>query len=300
MNNNQNGLSFKDANIQIKITMVLATLCTATSLLMVIMGGWFGGEGNLVIQLIWMAYSVVFCIGSHSLLSITHNLIGRILWFICVVATVVSIMFCFDYMTKNYEEVSFKNSKEVIGLERQIAELNTVLNHISARPISIIKQELISTVEWRKRSLLSTELAEAKRAAYLHDQLIGLLKSSSSAVINGGTDSVYAGIGRITGVNQRVIQLFLEFSFALLLEILGAYLWLLIFSANRFGVQVPEVVVLTEPFVSVDDEDLIKVRKVISSGELICNVSQVRKYLKCGQSKAQDICRKLRAQQANL
>lgn len=73
----------------------------------------------------------------------------------------------------------------------------------------------------------------------------------------------------------------------------------MIFSVNKFDFQAPKASTLTNPFVTIDDEDLIKVRNAISSGELICNVSQVRKYLNCGQSKAQDICRKLRAQQSN-
>jgi hypothetical protein len=295
MNNNQNGFGFKDANTSTKLTIVLAVLCTATSLLMVIFGGWFAGESNLGIQSIWIAYSVVFCIGSHALLSITHNLIGRILWLICVVATVINIMFCFDYMTRNADELHIKKSVTSVGLERQIGEINNALNHISARPIAIIEQELVSTVEWRKRSVLSTELAEAKRAASMHFQLVGLLKDSSAAIAIGATDTVYAGIGKMIGLNPRGIQLSVELSFALLLELLGAYLWKLIFSTNRLVLQAPEVVRLTEPFVIADDLDLNKVRKAISSGDLKMNVNQVRKFLSCSQAKAQDICRILKA-----
>lgn len=287
----------KDAVIQNTLTFVLAALCAATSLMMVMVGGWFGGEDILVAKAIWMACSVAFCIGSQILPSISGSKKARALWVVCVGTTVFNVMSCFDIVSRNAGESHLRHSPAMVGLERQIGEINKALSTISARPLSSVSQELSATSEWRKRSTLTLELSEARRAATLHDQLISLITAADKTVAIGVTDSVYSGIGQVTGLNARGIQLSVEFTFSLLLELLGAYLWLLILSEKKYQSQSSVLPTLSETFVTKVDKDLIKVSKAISSGKLKNNVIQVRLFLSCGQSKAQEICKRLKAQQ---
>lgn len=279
-----------------KITFAL--LITTSSLSIMILGACLSSGDLLIIKMIKVLLAVVLCMSCSLLPTFSDKKTIRFIWIGTLVVSVLYVMWCLDSIYRYENSKNISSSTQFLNIERQISETQGALNLIEARPQTIIERELISTSGWRYRQILVSELAEAKRAVILHEEIVSLLKSEAELEEKSNTNPTLSEIARICGLNPRDIQLAFEFFVSLLFELTGANTWILIFAHIK---KEPLQLVLSEAYPQsseVNDTELsdklIIVRKAISSGTIKLTVEDVRVLLRCAQDKAQKVCKILK------
>ena len=268
-------------------TKMLASFVTLTAMAMASAAAWDRG-GDAVDRALLVALSVAICAGAQLIPAVSKRRLAWLLWFCCVLGTMYSHLVFFTHASLHAGEVRAQQSNQVVGTEKQIEAARDALAGISARPVSVIASELAVTRGWRKRSALQDELTEARRAAGLRDALVRLNGKATEAGVASATDPVTERIASVTGSSEASISLLIGLGFAILLELVGALLWVEVLRHSE-----------GEPTAGGAKPDACKdpvaeLRAAIYAGKLKPTVAGIRAFLGCSQAKAMELRRAIR------
>lgn len=261
------------------MTRALASFVTLTAMAMASASAWDRG-GDAIDRALLVALSVAICAGAHLIPSVSKRRLAWLLWGGCLLGTIYSHLVFFTHASLHAGEVRAKQSNQVVGTEKQIEAARDALAGISARPVSVIASELAVTRGWRKRSALEAELSEARRSAGLRDALVRLNGKAVEAGVASATDPVTERITAVTGSSEASISLLIGLGFAILLELMGALLWV---EVLRHPEGDPTTAGINP---SAYNDPVAKLRAAIDAGKLKPTVSGIRAFLGCGQTKA--------------
>ena len=151
----------------------------------------------------------------------------------------------------------------------------------------------------KKIAALNEELDEAKRAEKLQDTLITLNSNAVAIQSTESKDPLLSLLVEVTGSNASVITIFVGTTFALVLELLGVFLWYEFLSKSQPEVKSeistlsvsPELTELSLPeiLVSSKDEKLATLKHAIDTKEIKPTVAAIREFMQCSQSQAMSL-----------
>lgn len=258
---------------------LLAVFVTVTALAMTAVASWDRG-GTAVDRLLLVSLSIALCLGTHLIPAISKRKLAWLLWAGCLLGTVYGHVTFFTHASLRANELRVQHSVLMVGVGRQIAAIRESLESIKARPIATVADELsVSRDKWQRRALRE-ELAEAKRAAALRDELVSLSGAATTAEVMDAVDPVTARLVAVTGSNEASIVLLVGLGFSILLELMGALLWFEVlrphqgFIASESNAPIP------------DDDPITVLKAAIDSGKCRATVSGIRSFLGCSQAKA--------------
>ncbi len=276
-----------------KGTRAFATCVTATAMAIAAVSALDRG-GTILDQMLMIALYVAICAGTHFILAFSNHPTAWFLWICCMLGTVFVHLTFLTHANIRAGEVRAQHSVQKTEIERQIKVANETLATIKSRPIAVVADVLASSHDWRQRPALRAELAEAKRAAVLRDDLILLSATATTAAVVASNDPVVTSIAYVTGSSATSITLVVSLFFAILLELMGALLWR---TALRLPRQSGISNVANE--LQIAHDPIGELRTAVDSGECPATVSGIRKFMHCGQDKALAIRRALLASKKN-
>jgi hypothetical protein len=269
------------------MTQLLAVFVTVTALAMTAVAAWDRG-GTAIDRLLLMALSLALCLGTHLIPALSKRSLAWLLWAGCLLGTIYGHVTFFTHASLRASELRVQHSALVVGTERQIVVIRESLESIKSRPVTTVAAELSSTRDKWQRRALREELAEAKRAAALRDELVSLTGSATTAEVTGAVDPVTARLVAVTGSNEASIVLLVGLGFSILLELMGALLWFEVFRPTQ------EVIAsVTKAPITNSDDHITTLRAAIASGKCRATVSGIRSFLGCSQSRASELRRAL-------
>lgn len=251
---------------------ILAVFVTLTAAGMAAAAAW-GRGGTDVERALIVALSVAVVLAVHLLPALNRHWAGWVLWVCCLLAAVFAHLVFFTQASVHAGDIRGQQSARFTGTVQQIEATQAALDGIRARPVAVIAAEVAATDSWRQRRALEIEIQEARRAAALRDAVLRLSAEAVAARVADSADTTTDRIAAATGATVGYISLSVGLFFAVLVELLGAYLWML---ALR---QHPD----TE---SPPSDPVERLRRAVEAGEVRPTTSQIRAYLKCGQSRA--------------
>lgn len=273
------------------ITWIFACVVTATAMGMAAVAGWDRG-GSGIDRALLVALSITICLGTHLIPALSRRKVAWVLWAGCLVGTVYGHVTFFVNSSIRAGLVHAQTSSEVTGTERQIEVVREALSQISARPIVTVTADLSRTRHWRRRRELQLELAEAERAARLSDELVQLSATATEVAVTAKENPVTRGVATVTGGNPASIDLAIGVGLAILLELVGALLWVEVLrrppqtrSHEGNSLAVPDV--------------LAELREAVGSGRCKPTVAGIRKFVSCGQARAVELRRCLLSPEAS-
>lgn len=267
------------------VARVMAIFVTGTALVMSGMAGWYRGSSILDCTLL-ISISVAISAGSHLIPSISKSRLAWALWGCCFIGALYSHLTFFSYTSLRAGDNRSQHSVQVSRVEQQIKAAHEAFALITARPLAIVATELAVTKNWRRRNALAAELSEAKRAAALQDEIVRLLGAARVTEVTSATDPVTAGIARVTGTTEQSIAFFSALGFSVLLEFLGAFLWYQSFRGQQEKPQLAS----NSP---TENEAISRLKKGIAAGQVKPTVQAIRAFLRCSQTKAMEVRRKI-------
>lgn len=259
------------------ITRLLALFVTLTAMAMAAVAAWDRG-GNAIDRALLVALSVAICAGTHLIPALSKRNLAWLLWAGCLLGTTYSHLTFFTHASLRAGDVRAQHSAKVVGTGEQIDAAREALAGITARPVAAIAAELVTTQGRRERSALRVELTEAQRAAALRDELVRLTGTATEAEVAASGDPVTARLAVVTGSSEAGIALFIGLGFSILLELVGALLWV---EALRqpSGAHPPGTDTAT------------RLRAAIETGRVKPTVAGIRAFLGCSQAKAMELRR---------
>lgn len=242
--------------------------------------------GTALDQILMVALSVAACASSHLILAISRSKLSWVLWTFCMMGSVYSHVTFLSYAGLRAGEERAHHSIQRLNIDRQTEAIREALAGISARPVTIVANELSHTKGRRERIALDAELTEAKRAAVLRDQLIKLANNASETEVTGTTDLVTTGISKVAGSNQSSVALVASLLFSVMLELIGSFLWYEI-------LQHQAVQANGRAHCQDKQRSISEVKEAIASGKIKLRVKDIRVFLGCGQARAMEVRRSL-------
>jgi hypothetical protein len=269
---------------------IFAILVTSTAMAMSAVAALDRG-GTIVDKMLWVAISVMVCLGSHLIPSITKARWAWLLWGFCLLGTIYSHITFLTYSSLRAGDERSKHSIQKADVERQIQITREALSSINARPIATVSEQLAITKGWRNRTKLQTELSEAKRAAALQDNLVMLASSATVTGVATATDVVTGRLAQVTGSNEASINLVTGLFYSSLVEFIGVFLWYQVFRHD-----VDHKLTSTN---SVESNSLAVLELAVQTGKIKPTVKEIRVYLKCSQGRAMELHRTLKSKSIN-
>lgn len=309
-----------------KMLIVLATFVTLIAAAMAAVAS-FDRGGTLVDQVLLVAISVIAVLGVHLIPALARRRVfAWVIWVGCLVGAIYGHVNFFSHSALRAGEVRAAQSAQTLGAERQIEVIRDALADIHARPLAVVTAQLAQENNLRVRSALRTEVNEGKRAETLRDDLARLEASRTTALVSTSSDPVTGAISSLTGWSSDKVMVGVGMFYALLVELLGAFLWYEVISGSgTVKVTVTEDVTIeshisneglskpvtnlmtgeshaksnvTDPVTqaltqeSHKDEiepDVLTLINAIKSGSCRGTVSGIREFLSCSQTRAREL-----------
>lgn len=263
------------------ITRLFAVAVTATAISMAGVAAWDRG-GTLLDRALMVVLSATICAATHLLPALSRRPAAWIVWLGCLVGALYGHLTFFTHAgiraSQERAQAAFADS----GIYAQAQASREALESIQARSVTRIANELARVKTETRRFAIEAELGEAKRAAALHDRMVGLAEKAASSREHAEADPVISRLAAVTGSSETKIGLISSLWFAVLVELIGAVLW---WEALR---EFPE----TSDTID-DDTTLPDLHEAIKAGECKATVAGIRDYLRCSQAKALDLRRQL-------
>lgn len=270
------------------VTIFFAVFVTGIMLAMAAVAGYsWGGAG--ILQPLMVAISVAICALTHFILVISRSRLAWVFWLGCLLGSVYGEFTFLAYASSRASEERPQRSLNVIGLEGEMAAVLNALADISARPVTIVANELANTRDWKIRRALTAELAEAKRAAALKDRMVRLSATTTTAKVTASRDQVISLLSEVTGGKDSNITIVRNIGFAILLELIGPWLWCQILPRRRSDTQVA-LKSRNEP------DPVTELMCAVQAGRCSETVKGIREYLGCSQQRAVKLRRSLRSE----
>jgi hypothetical protein len=202
----------------------LAVISTTISIIMVVTTAILRGS-NATERTILALLSILICLSAHTLPALSRRPIAWVLWGACFVGTLFSHLSFFANAQDHAGEFRSETSVQVSNSTQQIEATKQALSHITARSVATVARELAYARSNKRRAALSEELDEAKRSERLQDALLTAMESDKSTRNNAATDPLLTLLSRYSGANANGISLLIGMALALILEMLGVFLW---------------------------------------------------------------------------
>lgn len=276
----------------------LALFVTLTAAAMASVAAWDRG-GTGIDKGLLVAMSVVIVLAVHLIPSLSRRPVAWAVWTGCLLCAIYGHLTFLTHASLRAGETRAQQSALTVGTERQIESAREALAEIKARPVATVAAQLAQESDRRVRAALRTEIAEGKRAAALRDDLARLEAVSTSAQVFGAADPVASRIASVTGVSESGVAIVIGMAFSLLLELIGALLWM---EALRPRADESNVAAISQSSgddqaqqdVTGDATDLVtQVTEAIKAGACKPTVAGIRAFLNCGQSRAMEIRREI-------
>lgn len=263
----------------------LAVFVTGTAMAMAALAAWDRG-GYVIDRVLLVAMSIAICAGTHLIPALTKRKFAWLLWAGCLLGTVYGHLVFFTHASIRAGESRAQHSMHMVGVAHQAEAVQAALDGIAARPVAVVAAELAGSQSSRQRSALRLELAEARRATSLRDELVVLAGTATTVQVTAFSDPVTARLSALLGSNEASIAILVGIGLSILLELVGALLWC---EALRLDGDVlkDEGAGLTKP------DSLDKLKAAVSAGFCKPTVVGIRNYLGCGQARAMEMRRKL-------
>ncbi|KDB53912.1 hypothetical protein X805_04660 [Sphaerotilus natans subsp. natans DSM 6575] len=198
-------------------------------------------------QVLFGAIGVAVTAGAHVLPALTRTAVGRALWGACLAVTVYGHA---GYFASAIDRAGEHRAEHVAEVAT-VTALRDQLQSITARPTATVAAALgaaqrteaaartaaitcakpCSTLQGRATAArarvteLETELAEARRADALREQLTQQASQSDARRDAARIDPAAAAISRLTGADASTVQTSVQLLSACLVELLAALLW---------------------------------------------------------------------------
>jgi hypothetical protein len=236
--------------------------------------------GTVIDKAVLVAMSVVIVAAVHLLPAMSKRPAVWAVWFVCLFGAIYGHLTFFTNASLRAADQRAQQSVLAIGTQKQIETIREALDQIKARPVAVVAAQLAQTDDKRERAALRDEIKDAKRSQVLLDELARLQAVSTTAQV-GVTDPVMARLATVTGLNESQVAIAIGVFFSILLELIGALLWL---EAARRDV--------TQPVTPVTDT-VTALRIAITAGECRATVASIRTFLGCSQERAMELRREL-------
>lgn len=202
----------------------LATFVTIVAALMTAVAAWDRG-GTPLDKGLLVAMSVVIVLAVHLLPAISRRPSAWLVWVGCLLCAVYGHLTFLTHASQRAGESMAQQSAQKVGTERQFELTREALAQIKARPVSEVAAELAVKHDRRVRAALSVEIAEGKKAEKLREDLVRLSAVSTEAQVNGSVDPVTQKLAELFETTQGAVSVVIGLTFAMLLELIGALLW---------------------------------------------------------------------------
>jgi len=202
----------------------LAAFVTTVAALMTAVAAWDRG-GTALDKGLLVAMSVVIVLAVHLLPAISRRPSAWLVWTGCLLCAVYGHLTFLTHASQRAGETLAQQSIQKVGTERQFDLTKEALSQIKARPLAEVAAELAKAKDRRVRAALSVEIAEGKKAETLREDLVRLSQVSTEAQVNGSVDPVTQKLAELFGVTQGAVSVVIGLTFAILLELIGALLW---------------------------------------------------------------------------
>lgn len=315
-----------------RATFALAFLVTLVAVMMAGVAAWDRG-GNIVDRSLLVALSVIIVLSVHLLLALSRRPAVMAVWAGCLICALYGHLTFLIHSNSRASSIIAQESALSIGTTRQIQMTRESLDRIQARPVAEVASELSMVNERRVRAALNVELAQAKKAQELRDELIRLESISTQAKVTGAVDPVTQKLAQAFGIAESQITVTIGLVFALLIELIGSILWVEALRGSKsdkavmapitfevsndtprdipgvtFPITRPATASVTHPESSVTArrvtsegsdsgqkaaEQLTQLILAIQSGKAKATVAGIRTYLGCSQARAMEFRRAL-------
>jgi len=202
----------------------LATFVTIVAALMTAVASWDRG-GTSIDKALLVAMSVVIVLAVHLLPALSRRPAAWLVWAGCLLCAVYGHLTFLTHASVRAGEAMAQHSAQTVGTQNQVEIVREALSHIVARPQAEVAAELAQTSDKRLRSSLNIEIAQAKKAEALRDELVRLSGVATSSSISNSVDPVTSKLAAFLNVEEGTVTVVIGLTFAVLLELIGAVLW---------------------------------------------------------------------------
>lgn len=266
------------------ITRIFALAATTTAMGMAAVSAWDRG-GTGADRVLLIAVALVICAGAHLIPSLSQKKIAWLLWLGCLMGTLYGHVSFFTHASVRAGNVRAQSSPMAIGTAKQVDTVREALAGIRARPVTTVASELAAARHWQRRQALEAELAEARRAVRLQDDLVKLTATATVVGVTASENPVTSRIARVIGGNAESIELVIGIGLSLLLELTGALLWWEVLGKPKtvHGGDDPPL----------KGDSVAELREAVATGKCKPTVAGIREFLRCGQDRAMELRRQL-------
>jgi len=172
-------------------------------------------------------------------------------------------------------------SPKIESLNKEIKDMEDAISQIVARPVTVVINEKIATLDRNKLYGLKIELSEAYRKESMLDKLFGLKKTRDENETTESQDPFFHRIALITDLSDQTISMNFNLAISVFLELAGVILWLEYSDSKKR-----------------DQETDIKIQSPVDSVNPANKptVDQIRLFFRCGQQKAMVVYRLIEGQ----
>lgn len=214
----------KFLGLESSVIKALATFVTIVAALMTAVAAWDRG-GTPLDKGLLVAMSVVIVLAVHLLPAISRRPSAWLVWTGCLLCAVYGHLTFLTHASQRASESLAQQSVLKVGTERQFDLTKEALAQIKARPVAEVAAELAVTQDKRARAALTVEIAAGKKAEKLREDLVRLSAVSTEAQVNGSVDPVTQKLAELFESSQGAVSVVIGLTFAMLLELIGALLW---------------------------------------------------------------------------
>lgn len=279
----------------------LAVTVTLTAMAMAGVAAWDRG-GTLLDRTLLLALSVAICAATHLLPALSKRPAVWLLWGACLLGTMYGHLTFFTHAGMRAAELRGSQSAVAQVFDDQAGVTREALDGIKARPVTVVARELSRAKSEQRREALEAELSEARRAAALRDGLVRVAQAQGAARLDDRADPVMARLSAVTGGSEASIGVLVGVALALLLELLGAFLWCEALSGRvlpspsedrdspnteRSHARAREDC----PDTAHDDASVLRLRQAVESGVCRPTVASIRVFMACSQARALELRR---------
>lgn len=309
------------------ITFGLAVIVTALAVAISLASAW-GRASDLPNQILMAGISASVVLAVHlapALLRSMPHLILWPFWTLCLAGALYAHASFITSAGADAAAARLASSPAAAARAEQRAAIAQALDSIKARPVTQIARQLSWTTDVARVASLRIELQEAQRADALRAQLVALSAGTAAAAASTTTDPVAERLAAVLGVTADSIGLAAAMLMALLIEMLGMFLWFAALSdrtqseAHSESVQVqdhpvmqqvvqfnmqPAVQPVVHEVMQADahqsvqflSDDLSRLRAAVERGECQPTLTSIRAYMRCSQGRASELRRALTVQ----
>lgn len=278
------------------LTVALAGTVTAAAVALAIASAWQRAESDSD-RLLLATVASVIVLAVHLLPALLRARSGWIVWpvwTLCLAGALWGHATFFASAWQGAAEARAASSTQARALQERRAVIEADLAATKARPVAAIVRQISWTKSDEQAQALRVELAEAQRATRLRDELLSLSVTGSVTAV---TDPLLARVTAVTGWTTAAISLAVSVGMAVLVEVLGALLWLEALAgqkpAFKARLHAPEEMELVELEATNLPPDLERLRAAVKAGHCAPRVADIRNFLGVSQARAMQLRREL-------